>query len=288
MRCPKCQYISFNEGDRCRNCGYDFSLAPEEPAPELPIQTGTEPLGPLTDFSLNGVKGLEPSRPITGSFELPLFKRRDDDAPLVTPSAVPRPPLAVRRATPPIVRPRAARREAVEEPRLALESDEPAIDAPIAKAARDAIADAPPDAFTAAPWGARLGAAFVDSVLTLAIDATVLYFTLELCEVRLAQAIALPLVPFVAFLLLLNGGYFASFVAAGGQTIGKMAARIRVVRAAARGDVDARVPFGQAVVRAAAYLVSAIPAGLGFVPAFFGRERRALHDRLADTRVVKA
>ncbi|PYR71610.1 MAG: hypothetical protein DMF86_25540 [Acidobacteria bacterium] len=48
------------------------------------------------------------------------------------------------------------------------------------------------------------------------------------------------------------------------------------------------MPFGQAVVRAAAYLVSAIPAGLGFVPAFFGRERRALHDRLADTRVVKA
>ena len=27
MKCPKCQYISFDSGDRCRNCGYDFSLA---------------------------------------------------------------------------------------------------------------------------------------------------------------------------------------------------------------------------------------------------------------------
>jgi uncharacterized RDD family membrane protein YckC len=34
--------------------------------------------------------------------------------------------------------------------------------------------------------------------------------------------------------------------------------------------------------------VSALPAGLGFFPAFFGQDRRGLHDRLADTRVVKA
>ena len=29
MKCPKCQYISFDSGDRCRNCGYEFSLAAE-------------------------------------------------------------------------------------------------------------------------------------------------------------------------------------------------------------------------------------------------------------------
>ena len=27
MRCPKCQYISFESSDRCRNCGYEFSLS---------------------------------------------------------------------------------------------------------------------------------------------------------------------------------------------------------------------------------------------------------------------
>jgi uncharacterized RDD family membrane protein YckC len=287
MRCPKCQYISFDAGDRCRNCGYEFSLAPEEPSPELPIQTGAEPLGPLSDFSLNSVKGAP--RPITGSFELPLFKPRDDDAPLVTPSAVPRPPLAVRRATPPIARQRAPRREAVDEPRLALENGEPLVAPAIAAVQDRPVSHESADALPVAPWGARIGAALVDALLTLAIDGTVLYFTLKLCELRLAQAAALPLVPFVAFVLLLNGGYFASFVAAGGQTIGKMATGIRVVPTnAGRDEVDAQVPLGQAVVRAAAYLVSAAPAGLGFVAAFFSRGRRALHDRLADTRVVKA
>ena len=26
MKCPKCDYLGFETGDRCRNCGYDFSL----------------------------------------------------------------------------------------------------------------------------------------------------------------------------------------------------------------------------------------------------------------------
>ena len=27
MKCPKCEYLGFDTGDRCRNCGYNFSLA---------------------------------------------------------------------------------------------------------------------------------------------------------------------------------------------------------------------------------------------------------------------
>ena len=26
MKCPKCQYLGFETGNRCKNCGYDFSL----------------------------------------------------------------------------------------------------------------------------------------------------------------------------------------------------------------------------------------------------------------------
>ena len=26
MKCPKCLYIGFETGERCKNCGYDFSL----------------------------------------------------------------------------------------------------------------------------------------------------------------------------------------------------------------------------------------------------------------------
>ena len=33
MKCPKCAYVGFEESDRCRHCGYDFSLmAPAEAA----------------------------------------------------------------------------------------------------------------------------------------------------------------------------------------------------------------------------------------------------------------
>ena len=88
----------------------------------------------------------------------------------------------------------------------------------------------------------------------------------------------------------MNGGYLSAFVAASGQTIGKMAAGTRVVPAdPAAAAFTSGSSFGQATLRAAAYArFGRCRLGLGFLPAFFGRERRALHDRLADTRVVKA
>src|SRR6478672_11213122 len=107
MRCPKCQYISFDNGARCRNCGYEFSLTTDPQAIDLPIRTD-EPIGPLADFALEGsgtartaskaADAVAPApRPITSSFDLPLFKERrvSESAPRAVPSATPRPPLAV-------------------------------------------------------------------------------------------------------------------------------------------------------------------------------------------------
>ena len=282
MKCPKCQYFSFDNGDRCRNCGYDFSLVPDAPA-DLPIHDGTEAVGPLGDFSLHDAPAL------------PLFPREagDSDAPLVASGAAPRPPLAVRRAKPNVGPPRARREPARTDidpaPRLALDSAEmPVVPEPaVAREATPPEPSPPEPASVAASAGARLGGALVDLVLTLGIDAVVVYFTLKICDLTFGQVLSLPLAPLICFLALLNGGYVATFVAAGGQTIGKMAAGTRVVPVDPAAPVSERVSFGQSVVRAAGYLVSALPLGLGFLPAFFG-DRRALHDRLADTRVIKA
>ena len=116
-----------------------------------------------------------------------------------------------------------------------------------------------------------------------------LYFTLKICDLTFGQVLTLPLAPLLSFLVLLNGGYLSTFVAAGGQTIGKMAAGIRVVPADPAAPASERVPFGQSVLRAAGYLVvGAAAAGSGSCRRSFGQDRRALHDRLADTRVVKA
>jgi uncharacterized RDD family membrane protein YckC len=283
MKCPKCQYITFDSGDRCRNCGYDFSLALDLPAPDLPIQDGTEPFGPLTDFTLRD------KAPDTGS--LPLFRREtgDPDAPLVTPSLTPRAPLAVRRGAPSVApRPRPRRIEPDPEPRLRLDTGEiPVVPEPQAPAPPIDAAPAETAAVTASA-GARVVGGLVDFAILAGVDLVVVYFTLRICDMTFAQTLALPMAPLVSFLALLNGGYLSTFVAAGGQTIGKMAVGTRVVPADPAAPASERVSFGQAVVRAAAYLVSLLPAGLGFVPALVGRERRALHDRLADTRVVRA
>jgi uncharacterized RDD family membrane protein YckC len=310
MRCPKCQYISFDNGERCRNCGYELSLTSGSRTLDLPIQTGDEPIGPLADLALEGAPSAakhEPSlaadavavqspRPITSSFDLPLFKERrtPDDAPRVSPAlsersgarvegppATPRPPLAVRRSTP--TPPRSSNR-APNEPVLGFGFDE-------ASPARRRGPVAPKQGEDNDARGAtaslapRLFAGFIDAVILIAISSVVLYLTLRVCGVPWSRVAVIPPVPFASFLLLIAGGYFILFTAAAGQTIGKMAAGIRVVP---MDEGHGRVPLGHSVLRATAYAISALPVGLGFLPALVDVDKRAIHDRLADTRVVKA
>ena len=42
MKCPKCGYLGFETTDRCRNCQYDFSLAPFSSDPELALQSAAD------------------------------------------------------------------------------------------------------------------------------------------------------------------------------------------------------------------------------------------------------
>jgi len=144
-----------------------------------------------------------------------------------------------------------------------------------------------------APVLSRALAGLVDLLILGAIDAAILYFTLRVVDLAFANIWSLPPVPFGVFLLLLNGGYLAIFTAAGGQTIGKMLAGIRVVADRPADDFESdrvglRISLGASVLRATAYLASLLPAGLGFAAILFDPEGRALHDRLAETRVVKA
>jgi uncharacterized RDD family membrane protein YckC len=128
--------------------------------------------------------------------------------------------------------------------------------------------------------GRRAIAAFIDHSILLAIDLAIVYFTLRMAGLDAGAIRALPAAPLLTFLVLLKLSYFIAFTAVGGQTIGKMAVGIRVV--GDRGPVDGAT----AVRRTFAFLLSLLPLGVGFLPAFFGQDRRALHDRLTRTRVV--
>jgi len=307
MKCPKCGYLGFEDVDRCRNCGYDFSFAspgaddgvwtsqqqaPPSPEADLAIRPPAVTPHPIDDLALLDAASARPKvqrysdagpdldRVFGESDALPLTA---DPAPMITKPSPPRPPLAVRRSTPEVPRLRA-------EPRLAsldLESDPPP-PAPDLMQSSAYVREAQlasgiePGSGESADVGTRVLAAAIDLAVLGAIDAVVLYFTLQICGVTLSDWNLVPKAPLAMFLLVQNIGYLVAFTA-GGQTLGKMAAGIRVVPA----DGDEALDFGRASLRALLWIVLAVPAGLGFLTAVVSRDHRGLHDRLAGTRVVR-
>ena len=300
MKCPKCGYLGFEPVERCRNCGYDFSLVPAIDLPELPIRDQcARDVNPLDDLALldaamssapllpSGGAALDLDR-VTGEPEsrptadLPLFGAgRADDEPLITKASPPRPPLAVRRATPDVIRPRSM---PVRAPLLDLGSAGPGAGSrSTPQPALDPGEGPVGAAGEAAGLFARLMAGAIDLVILAAIDLMVIYFTMQICGLELADLRILPKGPLVVFLLAQNLGYLVVFTA-GGQTLGKMAADIRVVSARSNASLD----LSRSTVRTLVWLVLAVPAGLGFLTALFSHDRRGLHDRCAGARVVRA
>jgi uncharacterized RDD family membrane protein YckC len=253
MKCPKCGYLGFEAVDRCRNCGYEFSLSSESSPPELPMRSPAESSGSATDGA-----------------DLPLFRASPPgDSPLAA-TVPPRPPLAVRRATPQVPRPRPATPSA---PLLDLATAERA-----AARERDAVGE-----IEVATLTARVAAVAIDLSILAAIDAVVVYFTMKICGLTLDEFGTIPKGPLAAFLLFQNAAYLVAFTA-GGQTLGKMATGIRIVSATSSGPLD----LGRSIVRTMIWALLAVPAGLGFLTTILRADHRGLHDRCAGTRVVRA
>jgi uncharacterized RDD family membrane protein YckC len=323
MKCPKCDYLGFETGDRCKNCGYDFSLstmtATTGVEPELVLRE-TEPFSGDADRWLNQLEArLDNVRPaaMSGPTEpdplasialhrpasvpaapsvhrsnspsaaLPLFQRAgaDLDEPLIKVPSAPRPPLAVRR-TPekPKLRtvPKPARRvgDRDADPVLAF-AEEPLISPTTRAEGTGSKKPAAVPANDVSGLVRRLTAAVVDVLILLSIDAVVIYFTFKIAGLAFSSWQTLPILPLTLFLVLVKVSYFSVFTTLGGQTVGKMATGIRVV-----ADNDREVAPAQAVQRTLAALASVATVGIGFAPVILGGQRRALHDRVAGTRVV--
>lgn len=364
MKCPKCGYLGFETTDRCRNCQYDFSLAPfiseaeltlqgpdrrtesagdfdlpaikrqtdglggtgldldrlfGDPAPaESPSTTLTSPAqlsasplrklesptitllddepgdveGPIVDSGLSNPFAEESLPAIAMSFEgeaaepapqSPLTPAASadggalpfDDGPIVPPPAA-RPPLAVRRSTPevPRNRPRTTR------PVRMLDFEPAAKSGEASQAATDTVASL----MEMPSLGARVGAGLIDLLLLVGIDAAVVYLTLRVTGLQntLEDLRVLSPVPFVGFLATLAFGYVAAFTVAGGQTIGKMVLSLRVI-----GDDGRPVDAAGGMLRALGCMLVPMTLGLSYLPALFTSDHRAIHDRLAGTRVVQ-
>ncbi len=222
-----------------------------------------------------------------------------DDRPLVQVPSSPRAPLSVRRTTPDPARlrakyGRAAARSKVEPVETSgdLLNDaadtyaEPRIVPPAQR-----LSSEPTPSSLPAEWVQGVGpvkritAAALDSALLIGLNAAVVWFTLSVCGLTPDQANLLPVAPLLLFFLLLDAGYLVLFTAACGQTIGKMAAGIRVVGTTTGSVINDRITIAQAVMRSLGSIVSMLPLGAGFWFGLVG-DRRAVHDRLAHTRVI--
>ena len=365
MKCPKCGYLGFDAGPRCRNCSYDFALleAGEDGALPLDLDHGFSMAEPTTEESADAswlqaidrgitateagaveagegvarsgldatdvvpvaarsvfdagdldrllsraesalvsgsdagervvVDMLEVRSPETPAPSLEALDRHaapvrvpvrtpprrpalDEDLPLVQLQR-PRAPIAVRKT------PMSPKLRAVAQPKP-MEPELDFLDEPLSAEGPDRRAlpewtEVSPAADS--PAGRRLAALFVDALLFGGIDLAVLYLTLRIVGLQMHELQILPVWPLVVFLGLIKVAYVAVFTAMGGQTIGKMAMHIRVVSADNRA-----LSGGAALRRTLASLVSVVTAGLGYLPGLVGRDRRAIHDRLAGSRVI--
>ena len=340
MKCPKCDYLGFETSDRCKNCGYDFSLASDAAAarePELMLRE-PEPQRDADRWLSQLEARLDSVRPVAAAPATDRLGSMSLDPAPVAPASPPEPaapPIAAAPAAPPTVRtlskstpalplfnprggeldeplimvppaprPLAVRRtpdrrnlRTVPKPVRKIESE--SFD-PVLEFSEEPAAVAPPQlerrvqperrtgparpaarGFEVSGATRRVVAAVVDQLILLSIDAVVVYFTFQIAGLPFSDWQSIPLLPLALFLLLVKASYFSVFTALGGQTVGKMATGIRVV-----GENDRDVEPARAVQRTLAALASVATVGIGFAPVLLGGDRRALHDRVAGTRVV--
>jgi uncharacterized RDD family membrane protein YckC len=129
--------------------------------------------------------------------------------------------------------------------------------------------------------GERAQAAALDLALLTVLWAIVVYFAGRAAHVDLAGL--RPAWPYLGgYLAFLGLTYAAYFTGTTGQTLGKIATGLRVV------DAGGRPPgYFRAFVRAVLGCLGVIAAGAGLIPMLLDPARRALHDRVSRTRVVK-
>lgn len=140
--------------------------------------------------------------------------------------------------------------------------------------------DAPPVERPALPFE-RLMAAVVDLAVVAAMWAVVVYFASRVARVPLTGL--WPAWPWLAgYLVALGLLYAGYFTGTTGQTPGKMAHRLHVLDLAGGPPGHAR-----AVARALLGSLGVLLAGSALLPMLFDPARRALHDRLLRTRVIR-
>lgn len=131
----------------------------------------------------------------------------------------------------------------------------------------------------ASPWR-RFGALFIDNLLLIIPMYTILGLFVYLPASRGEEAN--PLMSFIGLpFMLVYFIYEGAMLQARGQTLGKIAMKVKVVRAD-----GSQISNGQAWGRTFMRTIFGCISIFDYLPAFFTQERTTLHDMVASTRVV--
>jgi uncharacterized RDD family membrane protein YckC len=142
----------------------------------------------------------------------------------------------------------------------------------------DRAADAPYAGLVTRALAFAVDAAVIDGaallvVAVVALASTVLFIPDDVKTVLLAIG--------AGAYIVWAAGYFVSFWATGGRTLGN---RVMYIRVAPAGG--GKLGYRRAVLRFVGLVLAVLPLLLGLVPILFNDRRRGLQDRVADTVVV--
>lgn len=148
-----------------------------------------------------------------------------------------------------------------------------------------ALASSPADAAKAGFW-LRVVAALIDSALLTAAQLVLgaLFGVILALLIGGYDSDSLAMLAVVwLFGSTLGLAYYVFFTAHGGQTPGKMALRIKVIR-----TDGTEIGLGKAFYReAVCKFLSALIFGIGYLMVAFDEKKQGLHDRMAGTYVIK-
>lgn len=134
-----------------------------------------------------------------------------------------------------------------------------------------------------ASFGIRFGAKILDGIILWIVNIGLSVVAGLATGVSGSEPNIPMLIASVVVSLLLNIGYGTFFIGKFGATPGKMACKIKVVR-----PDGSPVGYGRAFGRIFAEILSGMICYIGYIMANFDEEKRSLHDRICDTRVIRS
>ncbi len=142
-----------------------------------------------------------------------------------------------------------------------------------------------PNSFVYAGFWTRFGAKFIDGLILYAVNTAITLVTTGMLVSARSQnpeAARGAMLAVFGLQLLVAAAYTIFFVGKFQATPGKMALGIKIIM-----PDGGRITYGRAVGRYFSEFLSSLTLGIGYLMAAFDQEKRALHDRVAATRVVK-